>query len=154
LTPGHWDPRGGPWDRAPPNWPNPQAGPGTRPGVHQAPGKRSRAWVSPIQKPSHSSALETRPVYNPETSKRKFSVATSNVPRFAGARRKKIYQNFSWSGIEFSRDSLKPDWLQIIMTPEKVRHKRWQSTPNAFEKSFLYRAPTFTTPVLIFRSQT
>jgi hypothetical protein len=32
-------------------------------GVHQGPGKRRRAWVSPIQKPSHSSALAARPGY-------------------------------------------------------------------------------------------
>jgi hypothetical protein len=46
-------------------------------------------------------------------SKRKFRVAPRKVPRFAGAKRKEIYRNFSWSGIEFSRDSLKPDWLII-----------------------------------------
>jgi hypothetical protein len=46
--------------RAPPNWPNSQAGPGTYPGVHQGPGKRRRAWVLPIQRPSHASALAAR----------------------------------------------------------------------------------------------
>jgi hypothetical protein len=67
------------------------------------------------------SELSAPPQASLDKYKRKFSVATRKVPRFAGAKRKEIYRNFSWSGIEFSRGSLKPDWLQIIMTPESQR---------------------------------